>query len=80
MRAFAEGNSIWATGRILQVDKDTVCDWLNRAVLHCRLVILFLWKQLHFTECQLDELWSFVHTKKYHTPLAKIYDESYGDA
>ncbi len=32
------------------------------------------------TECQLDELWSFVHTKEAHLPFAKIYSETYGDA
>jgi IS1 family transposase/transposase-like protein len=80
VRALAEGNSIRATGRILQVDKDTVCDWLDRAALHCRSVILYLWDQLHVTECQLDELWSFVHTKEAHLPYAQIYCETYGDA
>ena len=80
VRALAEGNSIRATGRIFQIDKDTVCDWLNRAALHCRLVTLYFWSQLHVTECQLDELWSFVHTKEAHLPCAKIYAESYGDA
>lgn len=80
VRALAEGNSIRATGRILQVDKDTVCDWLDRAALQCRSVILYLWDQLHVTECQLDELWSFVHTKEAHLPYAKIYCETYGDA
>ena len=80
VRALAEGNSIRATGRILQIDKDTVCAWLDRAALHCRTVILYLWDQLHVTECQLDELWSFVHTKEAHLPYAKIYCESYGDA
>ena len=55
VRALAEGNSIRATGRILQIDKDTVCAWLDRAALHCRTVILYLWDQLHVTECQLDE-------------------------
>src|SRR3972149_3139282 len=44
VRALAEGNSIRATGRILQIDKDTVCDWLNRAALHCRSVVLYLWR------------------------------------
>ena len=62
VRALAEGNSIRATGRILQIDKDTVCDWLNRAALHCRTVMLYFGCRLHVTECQLDELWSFVHT------------------
>ena len=80
MRALAEGNSIRATSRIVQVDKDTVCDWLDRAALHCRSVALYFWSQLHVTECQLDELWGFVHTKEAHLPFAKIYCETYGDA
>src|SRR4030095_2336630 len=54
VRALAEGNSIRATGRIVQVDKDTVCDWLNRAARECRLVMLYFWRRLHITECQLD--------------------------
>jgi len=62
VRALAEGNSIRATARIVQVDKDTACEWLDRAAQHCRLVMLYLWGDLHAIECQLDELWSFVHT------------------
>lgn len=80
VRALAEGNSLRATARIVQVDKDTVCDWLDRAGQHCRLVMLYLWRKLHVTECQLDELWSFVHTKEDNLPFAKIDDETYGDA
>jgi len=80
VRALAEGNSLRATARIVQVDKDSACDWLNRAAQHCRLVMLYLWRNLHVTECQLDELWSFVHTKERNLPSAEIYKESYGDA
>jgi transposase-like protein/IS1 family transposase len=80
VRALAEGNSLRATARIVQIDKDTACDWLNRAAQHCRVVMLYLWRNLHITECQLDELWSFVHTKERNLPYAKIYKESYGDA
>jgi hypothetical protein len=69
LRALAEGNSIRATGRIMQIDKDTVYAWLDRAALHSRLVVLYLWSQLHVAECQLDELWSFVHTKEAHLPM-----------
>ena len=32
------------------------------------------------TECQLDELWSFVHTKQRNLPFAKTYCETHGDA
>ena len=79
-RALAEGNSIRATGRILQIDKDTVCDWLGRAALHCRSVALYFWTGLHVTECQLDGLWGFVHTKEAHRPFAEICCEACGDA
>ena len=80
VRALAEGNSLRSTGRIVEIDKDTACDWLDRAATHCRLVMLYLWRNLHVTECQLDELWSFVHTKEKNLALAKLFDESYGDA
>src|SRR5262249_55259479 len=36
MRALAEGNSLRGTGRIVEIDKDTVCDWLDGAGRHCR--------------------------------------------
>lgn len=80
VRALAEGNGIRSTGRIVEIDKDTVCDWLNRVAVHCRLVLLYLFRDLHINECQLDELWSFVHTKEQNLPIAKLFKESYGEA
>ena len=79
-RALAEGNGLRATGRIVQIDKDTVAAWLQRAAAHCRHVMLYLWDALSVSECQLDELWSFVHTKERHLPTAKRCCDSYGDA
>ena len=29
IRALAEGHSLRSTARIIQIDKDTACDWLN---------------------------------------------------
>ena len=80
IRALAEGNSLRATGRIVQIDKDTACDWLDRAAQQCRLVMLYLWRNLHVSECQLDELWSFVHTKEHNLAAAQLFCETYGDA
>jgi IS1 family transposase len=80
VRALAEGNALRATARIVQVDKDTVCTWLHRVACHCRTVMRYFWHDLHVSECQLDELWSFVHTKEAHLPGAKIYCDTYGDA
>jgi IS1 family transposase len=80
VRALAEGNSLRSTARIVQIDKDTACDWLHRAACHCRLVMLSLWQELAVLECQLDELWSFVHTKEGNLETAKRVCETYGDA
>jgi transposase-like protein len=71
MRALAEGNSLRGTGRIVGVDKDTVCGWLDRAGRHCRAVTAWLFVTLHITECQVDELWSFVRKKEAHLTTAE---------
>ncbi len=79
LRALAEGTSLRATARIIEVDKDTVCAWLDRGARQCRAVILSLWRNLPVTECQLDELWSFIHTKQENLAGAKEYLDAYGD-
>ena len=79
LRALAEGNSLRATARIVEVDKERVRGWLDRAARQCRAVMLYLWRDLPATECQLDELWSFVHTKQDNLPGAQHYLDSYGD-
>lgn len=80
MRALAEGNSLRGTGRIVEIDKDTVCDWLDRAGRHCRAVTTYLFDTLHLTECQVDELWSFVRKKEAHLTTAEKVLALYGDA
>lgn len=42
--------------------------------------MVYLWRNLHVTECQLDELWSFVHTQERNRPAAKVSHETYDDA
>ena len=79
VRALAEGVSLRSTARIVEIDKDTACDWLDRAAHHTRLVMLSLWRDLTVSECQLDELWSFVHTKEQHLATEKVIADSYGD-
>lgn len=80
MRALAEGNSIRGTGRIVDVDKDLVAAWLDQAAFHCMTVSKYFFHNLHITECQLDELWSFIRKKEDNLePIEKILTE-YGDA
>ncbi len=80
MRALAEGNSLRGTSRIVEVEKDTSCDWLDRAGRHCRAVTAWLFDTLHLTECQVDELWGFVRKKEAHLTAAEKVLALYGDA
>jgi hypothetical protein len=80
VRALAEGNALRAPARIVQGDTDTVCAWRDRVARHCRMVRLSLWHNVHVLECQLDALWSFVHTKEAPLPGAKLYCATSGDA
>ena len=80
MRALAEGNSLRGTGRIVDVDQDTVCDWVDRAGRHCRAVTTYLFDTLHITECQGDAFWSFVRKKEAPLSVAEKVWALYGDA
>ena len=79
-KALAEGVSIRATGRLIEVDKDTVQRWLPSLGQHGQGVMSYFFRNLHLAECQLDELWTFIYKKEAHlTPLEQLA-EVYGDA
>jgi len=80
IRALAEGNSRRSTARMVPIDQDTACDWLERAAQHGRKVLLSRWQDLPGTACQLDEWWSFVHTKESHLAMAKRVCATSGEA
>jgi transposase-like protein len=63
VRQLAEGASIRATARNIGCDKDTVAQWLPRVGRHCQRLLDYFLRDLHLTECQLDELWTFVYKK-----------------
>jgi IS1 family transposase len=79
-KLLAEGLAIRATGRILEVDKDTVCEWVPRLGRHCLRVMVYFFRNLHITECQLDELWTFVRKKENHLDPVEQVLGIYGDA
>jgi Tat protein secretion system quality control protein TatD with DNase activity len=64
LRTLAEENSLRATVHSVDVDQDTACAWLDRGARQCRVVILSFKRNLPVMECQLDELWSFIHISK----------------
>lgn len=60
LRCLVEGNGIRATGRIADVDKDTVVEIVKRFGRHMKAIHDYMMQDYHLEECQLDELWSFV--------------------
>ena len=79
-KALAEGLSIRATGRLVEVDKDTVNHWLPVLGDHGQGVMNYFFRDLHLAECQLDELWTFVYKKEAHLTSLEKLQEIYGDA
>ena len=78
-KLLAEGLGVRATARILEVDKDTVHQWLGCLGMHGAEIMAYHFRQLPLTECQLDELWTFVKKKEGHlTPQERMLD-IYGD-
>jgi IS1 family transposase len=79
-KLLAEGLAIRATARILQVDKDTVGQWVPRLGQHSLRLMAYYFRNLHITECQLDELWTFVGKKENHLDPVEQLLGVYGDA
>ena len=74
-KLLAEGLGVRATARILEVDKDTANQWLGCLGTHCAELMAYHFRHLHLTECQLDELWTFVKKKEHQlTPLERMLD------
>ena len=64
LQCLVEGNGIRATGRIMEIDKDTVPRILRRCSEHCEELHDYFVRNLHIEECQLDEFWSFIKKNK----------------
>jgi IS1 family transposase len=79
-RSLAEGVGIAATARIQNVDKKTVLLVLAKAGDHAMKVTRSLLKNVEVTECQLDEMWSFIGKKEQNLdPVEKLH-KILGDA
>jgi hypothetical protein len=72
----AEGNGVRATSRILDLSKDRVNQIVLKAGSYAEMMLSNLLRSLHLNECQMDELWSFVHQKKH---LTKKHSKPGGD-
>ena len=78
--SLAEGVSVAATARIQNVDKKTVLLVLAKAGEQAKKVSRSLLMNVRVTECQLDEMWSFVGKKEKNLDPVEKPQRSSGDA
>jgi len=79
-RALTEGVGVRATARIMDVDKKTVLRVLARAADHAMRLSRSLLKNIAVSECQLDEMWSFIGKKEKHLDPIEKLEGVLGDA
>ncbi len=79
IRQLAEGASMRTVARHIECDQHTVSHWLPRVGRHCLRLMDYCFRHLHLSECQRDELWTFVYKKAAQlTPFEKLA-RRYGD-
>jgi len=79
-RSLAEGVGITTTARIQNVDKKTVLLVLEKASAYAAKVQCHLLSNVEVTECQLDEMWSFVGKKEKNLKSLEKLKGELGDA
>jgi IS1 family transposase len=78
--SLAEGVGVSTTARIQNVDKKTVLLVLEKAAVHAERVNRMLLRDIVVSECQLDEMWSFIGKKQKNLDAIEKLEGVLGDA
>jgi IS1 family transposase len=79
LTALSEGVSLRGTARIVGEKPETILLWLRRAGQHSQQVSDYLLKNLHVSQAQMDELWTFVRKKEKNLSTWEQLRTEYGD-
>ena len=60
----SEGMGVNAVCRTKGVTADAISSWILKAAKHVREVTQYLEQEIHLSQCQIDEFWSFILKKK----------------
>ena len=66
----ADGVSLRASGRLIETDKDTVQQWRPILSQDCGNLMNYFFRHVPLSECQWDELWTFIYQKE--APLTAV--------
>ena len=63
LKLLSEGMGLRAVCRSKSVTPDAVSAWVQKAAKHVREVTGYLEREMHLTQCQIDEFWSYILKK-----------------
>jgi transposase-like protein len=64
LKLLSEGMGLRAVCRAKGVSHETVATWVLKAANHVNEVTVYLETNMHLTQCQIDEFWSYILKKK----------------
>ncbi len=64
LQSLSEGMGVRAVCRTKNVTPDAVRAWIQKAAKHVNEVTVCLERDVHLTQCQIDEFWSYIFKKK----------------
>jgi transposase-like protein len=63
LKLLSEGIGIRAVSRSKGVRTDAISTWILKAADHINEVTIYLERDMHLTQCQIDEFWSYILKK-----------------
>jgi transposase-like protein len=63
LKLLSEGMGLRAVCRAKGVSHETVAAWALKAANHVNEVTVYLETNMHLTQCQIDEFWSYIKKK-----------------
>ena len=63
LKLLSEGMGLRAVCRAKGVSHETVATWVLKAANHVNEVTVYLETNMHLTQCQIDEFWSYILKK-----------------
>ena len=64
LKLLSEGMGIRAVSRSKGVTTDAISAWVRKAADHINELTVCLERDMHLTQCQIDEFWSYILKKK----------------
>ena len=63
LKLLSEGMGLRAVSRSKGVTTDAISAWVLKAAKHVNEVTVYLERDMHLTQCQIDEFWSYILKK-----------------